>query len=185
MGIPRRDPPRQRVPMNFRWPVIDPEWSDIAINALDDRVARDADRSQNLQAAIDHPAKGLGTEYFGHASFVARLLVTVQQPRRMPNRQTRQMQIDLIVGQHETDALVLADRATKGVAPSGVFGCDCMAAARRAEPAHAMSQTRRPEPDLGIAESLPDLAQHAVRRDVYIFERNLGVSTRRIAVDRF
>src|SRR5271165_3009708 len=154
------------MPMDFRGTIVDAEWPDIAIDALDDRVARDADRSKNLQAAIDHPSESLRTKHLGHAGFIARVLMTIQQPSCMPDRQTRQMQIDFIVGQHEADALVLADRAAEGVAPSGIFGCDGVAAPRRAEPAHAMGQASRPKPDLRIAETLADLPQHAIGRDV-------------------
>jgi len=83
--------------MDFRGTIVDAEWPDIAIDALDDRVPRDADRSKYLQAAIDHPAESLRTKHFGHAGFIARVLMTIQQPGRVPDRQTRQMQIDFIV----------------------------------------------------------------------------------------
>src|SRR5580700_620418 len=108
MRIPRNDAPRQRMAVNFGGTVVDAERSDVAINALDDGVARYPNRSKNLQTAIDHPAERLGTEHLGHAGFVARVLMTIQQPSRMPNRQARQMQIDFIVGQHEADALMFA-----------------------------------------------------------------------------
>ena len=111
--------------------------------------------------------------------------MTIQQPGRVPDRQTRQMQIDFIVGQHEADALVLADRAAEGVTPSGIFRCNGVAAPRRAKPAHTMGQARGTKPDLCVAETLADLPQHAIGRDVNILERDLGVSTGRVGVDRF
>ena len=107
----------------------------------------------------------LGAEHFGHAGFVTRVLVTIQQPSRLPDCQTRQMQIDFVVGKHETDALMVADYAAERMTPSGIFGGDGVTSPRCAEPAHAMGQARRSESDLCIAETLADLPQHAVGRD--------------------
>jgi len=50
---------RQRMAMNFGRAVVDPKWPNIAIDALDHRVARNADRSEYLQASIDDAPKRL------------------------------------------------------------------------------------------------------------------------------
>ena len=102
----------------------------------------------------------------------------------MPDRQTAQMQIDLVVGEHEADALMFADRAAERLPPPRVFDGDRVAAARRAEPAHAMGQARRPEPHLRIAKAFADLPQDAIATHANVVEFDLGVTAGRIAVHR-
>src|SRR5580704_15798868 len=94
------------------------------------------------------------------------------------------MQINLVVGKHEADALMLAERLAEGMPPPGVLDCDRVTAFGRAEPTHAMGETRGAEPHLGISKTLANLAEHAVRRHAHVIERGLGVSARRVAVNR-
>ena len=70
------------------------------------------------------------------------------------------VQVHLVVGEHEADPLVLAERLAEGGAPPRVIGGDVVGAAGRAEPAHAMRQARRGEPHLGIAEAFADPPEH-------------------------
>jgi hypothetical protein len=49
------------------------------------------------------------------------------------------MDIHLVVGEHETDPLVLADRLAEGGAAPRVVGGDVVGAARRTQPPHAPS----------------------------------------------
>jgi len=67
--------------------------------------------------------------------------------------------VHLVVGEHETDALVLTNWLAEGRAPPRVIGRDVVGAARGAEPAHAMRQARRREPHLRIAETFTDPAR--------------------------
>ena len=46
-----------------------------------------------------------------------------------------------------------------------------------------MGQAGRSEPHLRVAEALADLAEHAIRRDTHVVERDLGVAAGRIGVD--
>ena len=69
------------------------------------------------------------------------------------------MDVHLVVGEHETDPLVLADRLAEGGAPPRVIRGDVVRATRGAEPTHAMRQTRRGEPHLRVAKTLADPTQ--------------------------
>ena len=71
------------------------------------------------------------------------------------------MQIDSIVGKHESDTLMFADRAAERMPPSGMFGRNRMATRRCAKPAHAVRQARRSESDLRVAKALSDFSEHA------------------------
>ena len=118
--------------MDFGRTVVDPEWADIAVNPLHDSIAGDADRTENLDAAIDHAIQRFGTEHLGHAGLVARFVALVEKPGSMPDRQARHMQIDFIVSEHESDALMFADRLSERMAAPRVFGSNGMTTTRRA-----------------------------------------------------
>src|SRR5206468_7117865 len=121
--------------MNFRRAVVDPERTDVAKGALDHRVARDADRSENLDTAIDDTEQRFRNKDFTHGGFVTRLLMLVEFPGRVPDGQARHVQVDLVIGQHESDPLVLAERPSEGVPPSRVVDGDRVTTPRLAEPA--------------------------------------------------
>lgn len=110
--------------------VVDSEWPDIAVDAFHNGISGDADRSESLHAAIDHAIQRFGAKYLGHACFIARLVTLVEEPRGMPDRQARHMQIDFIIGEHEPDALMLPDCFSERAATPRVFGGDGMAATR-------------------------------------------------------
>ena len=170
LGISRHDAAGQRVPVNLGRTVVNSERPDVAIDTLDNRVTGDTDRSKDLQAAIDHPTESFRTEHLGHAGLVARVFMTIQPPSRMPNCQARKMQIYFIVGQHEPDALMFAERAAERVPPPGMFGGDGVATARRTEPAHAMGQASRPKPHLRVAKTFADLTEDSVGSNVNVLE---------------
>src|SRR3954452_22875676 len=90
--------------------VIDAERSDLLEQAGDYRVVGNAETAQNLHAAIDDAPDRLGADHLGHARFVATPLAIVQNPGAMPDRETRGVDVHLVVGQHEPDPLVLAER---------------------------------------------------------------------------
>jgi hypothetical protein len=52
------------------------------------------------------------------------------------------VQIDFVVSQHETDALVRTELLAEGLAGAGVLGRDVVGAPGGTEPAHAMGQAR-------------------------------------------
>ena len=61
----------------------------------------------------------------------------IEQPGRMPYRQAAHMKIDIVVGEHESDALMLDQLLAEGMALAGMFDRDCVAARGLPEPARA------------------------------------------------
>ena len=80
------------------------------------------------------------------------------------------MQVDQVVGQLEADALVLAERLAEGLAGAGVVDGDVVAAPGGAQPAHAVGEAGGGEADLGVAEALPDRAEHLVGAHVEVLK---------------
>src|SRR3954452_1482810 len=150
--------------MHLAGAVIDAERADLLEQAGDDRVVGDAETAEDLHAAIDDAPDRLGADHLGHARFVAAPLAFVQNPGAMPDREARGVDVHLVVGEHEPDPLVLAERLAEGGAAAGVIGRDIVRAPRRAEPAHAMRQPRRSQSGLSITEPLPYPAKHRALR---------------------
>src|SRR6201999_1136892 len=108
--------------MNFGRSVVDTERPNIPVDALDNRVAGDADRAEDLQTAIDHATKRLGAKNLAHAGLVAGMRMLVEKPGGVPDRQPRHVQIDGVVGKHEADALMFADESAERMPASGMLG---------------------------------------------------------------
>src|SRR4029079_14244059 len=83
------DPSRQRMAVHFGGPVVETERRDLAIDALHDGVGGDAHAAEDLQRTIDDTAQRLGAEHLALARLGAGVLALVEQPRGMPDRETR------------------------------------------------------------------------------------------------
>src|SRR5215472_862892 len=139
--------------VDFGGAVIDAERAHVAEDAGDDRVVGDAEAAQDLHAAVDDAPDCLGADDLGHAGLVRPALAAVEDPGGVPDHQPGLVQIHLVVGEHEADTLVLAERLAERSAPPRVIDGCVVGAARGAEPAHAMRQTGRRETHLSIAEA--------------------------------
>src|SRR5579864_2311910 len=129
-----------RPAVDFGGAVIDAERADLAEEPGDDRVVGDAEPAEHLHAAVDDAPDRLRADHLGHARFVAAALALVEHPGGVPDDEAAGVQIHLVVGQHEADPLVLAERLPEGGAAPRVIGGDVMGAPGRAEPAHAMGE---------------------------------------------
>ena len=118
------------------------------------------------------------------ARFKIAAFALIEQPRRMPDVQARGLEIDVVVGEHETDALVLAERFAECLPPPRVIGRDVMRPPRLAEPAHAMRQSCRDQPHLRIAKPLADFAENIRRRNAQVLELYHRMAAGKAAVHR-
>src|SRR5579863_1880872 len=177
-GVAREDRAGQREAMDLRRPVVDAKGADVAIGALDYGVVGDAHPAENLQRTIDDAPSRLRAEDLAHAGFIARLLALIEHPRRVPDREAAERQLVFIIGEHEADPLMLADRAAEGVTAPRIVGRDRMTAPRRTQPAHAVRQPRRTQSHLRVAEALADRAEDALGPDPHVVEFDLGVAAR-------
>ena len=78
----------------------------------------------------------------------------------MPDRETGTVQIEFIVGERKPHALVIAQARPKRRAVVRIVDRNVVRPTRRPQPAHAMREARRNQPDLRIAEPAPHFAQH-------------------------
>ena len=163
--------------MNFRWSVVQSERANILVDARDSRIMARAPATKNLQGTVDDGPQLFGTVNLAHAGFLAGFFALIEQPRGMSDGEPAMMQIHLIVGEHETDPLVLPDWFPERGAPARVIDGDIVTSPGRAEPAHAVRQPRRTQAYLGITKTLADFAKDAVVTDANVAELNLAVTT--------
>src|SRR5271169_4812914 len=143
IGLPGRSftvaPRPQHMPgdapaMHLGGAVIDAERADFAEEPRDNRVVGDAEPAEDLHAAVDDAPDRLRADHLGHARLVSAALTAVEHPGRVPDHQPALMDVHLVVGEHEPDPLMLADRLAEGGAPPRVVGGDVVGAPRRAAP---------------------------------------------------
>ena len=91
--------------------------------------------------------------------------------------------VHLVVGQHEADALVLAELAAERLAPARIVAGDVVRPPRGAQPAHAVRQPRRREPHLRVAEAFAGLAEDVGCRHAHIGEPHHAVAAGKALVE--
>src|SRR5690349_3905989 len=146
--------------MHFRRTVVDTECTQVGEDPRDDRFVGDALAAEYLHAAIDDAPGRFGHDDFRATRFVKSELSVVEHPRTVPDGETRDMEIHVVVGDHEANPFVLADRLAERVAPARIVDGDVMRAACRAEPAHAVREAGGRQSHLRVFETLAYFAEH-------------------------
>ena len=94
------------------------------------------------------------------------------------------MQVHFVVGQHETHAFMLRQRLAESLAPTCIVGGSFVCAAGSAQPAHAMRQPRRCQPNLRVLQALTGFTQHIGHRHPQAFKPHHSVPTGEAGVHR-
>jgi hypothetical protein len=178
-----KNAPGDAVSMHLRGAVVDAKRAQIGKDARDDRLVRYPLSTEDLDAAIDDAPRRFRHDHLRATRLVQREFASVQDPGAVPDREARRMQVHLVVGEHEADPFVLADRLAECVTPPRVGDRDIVRAPCSAEPAHAMRKARRRQPHLRVLETLADLAQHVGRWDAQAFEADDAVSAGEAGVE--
>src|SRR5688572_4104044 len=118
--------------VHLRGAIVDAEGADVAEYPLDDRIRRHAHAAENLERAVDDAEDRLRADDLGHRTRGRSAVPLVEQPCGVPDRETRRVDIERVVGEHERYALVIAERLAEGMAAPRVLGRDVVGADRRA-----------------------------------------------------
>src|SRR5262249_52751479 len=164
--------------MHLGRPVVDAESADVAVEALQHEVARDATSAADLYRTVDDAADRLGDEDLAHRRFLSRLLATFQLFGGVEDHQPRGVQFDCRIGDHPLQRLVLGEELAEGGALPHVVGADFQCSHGSAEPAHAVRQPRRPEAGLPQRKAPGKAAEALVPPDTAILQETLAVSAR-------
>src|SRR5690242_16531871 len=89
--------------MDLGRPIVDAERAQVGKNSRDDRLVGDALTAEDLYAAINDAPCGLGHDDLGATGFVQAELPLVEHPCAVQRCKTGDVEIHVVVSQHETD----------------------------------------------------------------------------------
>src|SRR5262249_22557996 len=94
-------------------PVIDTKGAQLAKQLLDDRVPSDSGATDDLNTAVGNPKQALGHSSLRHGGLDRPQCAAVQHARARVDHQLGLFELDLIVGEHEADALMIDQQLAK------------------------------------------------------------------------
>ena len=99
----------------------------------------------------------VGDLHLGHRHFLARARAGIEQPGGMHHQQAADLDLLRHLAELDLHALAVGEPDAEALALLDIGLRDLHAALGEAEPAHAMRQPRRSEPDLRRAQTVADL----------------------------
>src|ERR1700712_5579180 len=121
--------------MHLGWTIVDTESTDLAKQLLDHRVARNADTSHDLYAAVGDEEQGFGYCHLRHRTFCRRQIAPVQDVGAPVDRQLCLLQCDHVLREHEAHPLVVDEELAERLTAAGIGSGDFFCAPSAAEPA--------------------------------------------------
>src|SRR5262249_28950194 len=112
----------------------------------------------------------------GHGHFLARAVALVELPGRVHGEQAPDLDLVRHLAELDLHALAVGEPDAETFAPRHVVLRDLHAALRPAEPAHAVGQARRAEPDLRHPQPVADTEQHVIVGNLQPVEFELAVA---------
>src|SRR5262249_29178469 len=112
----------------------------------------------------------------GHRHSLAGAVALIEQPGRVHHQQPSDLDAVRDVAELDLHALAVGEPDAETLALVDISLRDLAAALGEPEPAHAMGEPRRPEPDLGDAQSIADVHQHVLVGYFEAIENELAVA---------
>src|ERR1700736_5152289 len=113
--------------------------------------------------------------HLGHGDFFARAVAVIELPGSMHGQQPAYLNTLCDLAELNLHAFTVRKLDAETFALVHVVLCDLHAALGKPEPAHAVRQPRRAEPDLCHFESTADAEQHVLIGDFEAIEFELAV----------
>src|SRR5438309_998271 len=120
--------------MHFARTVVNPERAQFAEYQLNDSIASHTGATHDLDVSIRNPEQRFGHRHLRHGGLEGARGAAVEDSSAPVDHQLRLLQLDLIIGQHETDALMINEQLPEGLASDSVRGRDLLSAPARSEP---------------------------------------------------
>src|SRR5262245_16229043 len=145
--------------VHFRGAVDEPGRSRRAINPFEHRVLGIAARAIELDADVGCLLQRVGDLHLGHGHFLARAISLIELPGRMHGEQAADLDLVRHLAELDLHALAVGKPYAEAFAPRHVVLGDLHATLRPAEPAHAVGEACRAEPDLRHPQPVADAEQ--------------------------
>src|SRR3990167_4034474 len=143
-------------------PIENPRRAGVAIDPLEHRIGRIAPRTAELDRRIGRLVEEIGNEDLGHRDFLLRPVALVELPGGMHHQKPPVRDLGGDLAEPDLHRFAGSEANPETLANRDVVSGNFEAALGEPQPAHAVGETRRTEPDLGDAEAVADLHQ-AVR----------------------
>src|SRR5262245_43559961 len=148
----------------------------VAVDPFQDRVLGIAARTVELDRDVGGLVQRVGDVHLGHGDFLARAVALVELPGRVHHEEPSDLDAVRHLAELDLHALAVGEPHSEAFALRHVGLRDLHRALGEAEPAHAMGEPRRPEPDLGDAQAIADLHQHVLLGHFQALEEKLAVA---------
>src|SRR5262249_41408091 len=162
--------------VHLRGAVDQPRRARPPLDPFQDRVLGIAAGAVELDGDVGRLVQRVGDLHLGHRHFLAGAVALVELPRRVHGEQPPDLDLVRHLTELDLHALAVGEPDAEPLAPRHVSLGDLDAALGPAEPAHAVGEPRRPQPDLGDAEPVADLEQHVLVRHFEAVELELAVA---------
>ena len=148
------------------------------------RLVRHAGAAAELDRAIHDAIDGFGDERLGDRGLLAPAPAGVDHAYRLPDQAARRLDVDHAVGDQILGEAEIVQPLTEQLAFARALERDVEAAARDAQPAHAVREPCGREPDLGVTETEIALAEDRGAFDAAVVEADLAVAADHRVVER-
>src|SRR5262249_12502649 len=128
-----------------------------AVDPFEHRVLGIAARAVELDGDVGGVVQRIGDVHLGHGDFLAGAVALVELPCRVQGELPADLDLVGDLAELDLHALAVRELDAETLAPADILLRDLETALRPAEPAHAVGEARRPEPDLGDAQAVADL----------------------------
>src|SRR4029450_13368018 len=171
-------------PLHLVGALEDPPQPELAVPALDRQLLGVAHTAVDLQHPVGHPVDRVRAVQLRDRRVGLGLLALVDTPRGPQYQPADGLQVDLGVGDHPLDRLVVADPAAEGLAGVRVFDRQLEQAFARADAARRDQVAALDDPAHRQLVALADLAEDVVLRYPHVVERQRRRSGRADTLDR-
>src|SRR5229473_2141564 len=148
----------------------------VAVDPFQDRVLGIAARAVELDRDVGGLVQRVGDVHLGHRHLLARAVALVELPGRVHHQEPPDLDAVRHLAELDLHALAVGEPDAKALALGDVGLRDLHRALGEPEPAHAVGEPRRPEPDLGRAQAVADPHQHVLLRHLEPLEEELAMA---------
>src|SRR6185437_299242 len=146
-----------------------------AVDPFQDGVLGIAARAVELDRGVGGVVQRIRDMHLGHGDFLARAVAAVELPRGVHGEEPPDLNLLRHLAELDLHAFAVGELDAETFAVVDVGLRDVEAALRQAEPAHAVRQPRRAEPDLRHLQAVADAEQHVVVVDFEAVELQLAM----------
>ena len=148
----------------------------VQVHVGEGRVGGVAERTVDLDRAVDDPVEGIGDEVLRHRHLALEVVAAIDLVGRVQDHQLGLVQLHGRVGDHPLHALLLRQQRAVGEAVQRSVDHHVERDLGLGDPAHAVRESGGAEPILAEQVALPSATEHLVVVDAQVLDEDLRVA---------